>query len=184
MAGASSPAVWCKATGASDPADDRTSAGEQPVAIRLVMSSRCLLGPRNPTLRLRRRCRRRRCARRGVRVAGAKIAQESVKRAGGHYLFGNALKLGTGGSQRCGDDLERAPIGSIGHLGRVFLAEAVEPDRVLGQRIGDSATQDIRTLGISEGRKVAPALTVFPFNLLACLLPAMRCPQNIGFMCP
>ena len=148
------------------------------------MSSRCLLGPRNPTLRLRRRCRRRRCARRGVRVAGAKIAQESVKRAGGHYLFGNALKLGTGGSQRCGDDLERAPIGSIGHLGRVFLAEAVEPDCVLGQRVGDGATQDIRTFGIRERRKIAPALTVFPFNLLACLLPAMRCPQNIGFMCP
>ena len=99
-------------------------------------------------------------------------------------MFGNALKLGTGGSQRRGDDLERAPIGSIGHLGRVFLAEAVEPDRVLGQRIGDSATQDIRTFGISKRCKVAPALTVFPFNLLACLLPAMRCPQNIGFMCP
>jgi hypothetical protein len=158
----------------------RPTAGGARRAIRLVRSSRCLLGPLHPALGLRRG---RRGAGYGVRVAGAKIAQESVKRAGGNHLFGNALKLGTGGSQRCSDDLERAPVGSVGHLGCVFLTEAVEPDRVLGQRIGDSATQDIRTFGISERCKVAPALTVFAFNLLTCLLPAMCCPQNIRFKC-
>src|SRR5215469_17449106 len=189
MAGASWPAVWCKATAAKlatlPPPDDRPREQQSQIGLfdwraRTTACLRRLAGPLKFALGLRSSRRRRRCFRRPVRVARAKLAQEGVKRAGCGDLLGNAVKLAATGSERRGDDLEGAPIGSIRHLGRVFLAEAIEPDRVLGKRIGDRPAQDISTFGISEWRKVAPAFPIFPFNLFACLLPAMRRPQNIG----
>jgi hypothetical protein len=93
---------------------------------------------------------------------------------------GDVAKLGAARRDRSGDHLEGALIGPLAHLAGVFLAEAVEPDRVLGQGEADRRAQDIGPLGVAERLEFAPALAVEELDLLGRLAPALCRPQDVG----
>ena len=89
--------------------------------------------PRHPLRRARSwallqmsKCRRRRRTRRRhgacPGIARAQIAQETVERVDGRDVAGNLAELRSAGSDRRGDNVERALIGPLPHLGGVPLS--------------------------------------------------------------
>ncbi len=77
-------------------------------------------------------------------------------------MAGNRLRdiaeLGAAGAERRGHDLEGPAVRAFRHLGRVFLPQPAQPDRVFAQRIADRGAQNVGTLRLVSGCEVAPAL--------------------------
>src|SRR5581483_6490367 len=92
-----------------------------------------------------------------------------------HVLELLALAAGRGAHH-----LEGVAVRRLGHLGRVFLAQPAEAERLVAERIADRGAQDVDALGIRQRREFLPALAVEQLDLLGRLAPFARRPQDIG----
>src|SRR5258705_219972 len=70
--------------------------------------------------------------------------------------------------------------GLAAHQGRIFFAEARQPEGILGQRVSDHRADHVALLHRVQGFEVAPAIGVIQFDLFGCLAPAPRRPVNVG----
>ena len=69
--------------------------------------------------------------------------------------------------------------GPSANLGGVFFAQTRQTDRLLAERIADRRAQDVGSFDLVQRRELAPALAIEQFDLLACVAPAARRPQDI-----
>jgi hypothetical protein len=119
-------------------------------------------------------------ARRSRRDSALHVVQEALERVDGSRGVGNRGEFGAAGAERRRDHGEGVRVRRLRHLGRIFLAEAVEPEIILGQRIADLGAQDVGALDLVERLPFLPALAVQQLDLLGGFAPALRRPIDIG----
>ena len=100
--------------------------------------------------------RRFRCDALHLRIARLEIAQEPGQRIAGGNDPRHLAELGAVGAEPAGDHVEGAAVGSLGHLGRVFVAEPRGAELVLGQRIGNAGAQHVGALRVGERLEALP----------------------------
>src|SRR3954463_15574893 len=94
-------------------------------------------------------------------------------------LARDVAEVGRAGALRRGRDLEAAPVRSVRHLGRIFSAEPLETELVLGQGVAHGGAQQIAAIRIVERLPVAPALAIEQLDLLGRLAPALARPHDV-----
>ncbi len=116
----------------------------------------------------------------GFRIARPHVAQEIVERVFGRRRVGDVLEILAAAAERGRDDLEGARVGRAGHLRGVSVAEALEPELVLGERVADLGAQNVRALDIGQRLPLLPAVAIHQLDLLGRFAPLVRRPVDIG----
>src|SRR5262249_39460370 len=115
-----------------------------------------------------------------ARIARAQIAQEGIERIGRAQRARHIAEFGLGRGRRYRHHIERAPVRSGPHPGRVFAAKPGEADYVIAERIAYAAAQDGDSLLFVERLELTPAIAIEELDLLAGLRPALGRPIDVG----